>query len=462
MTQAQETSGKFFVYIQDQGGSPFYLRDGDSLLSSSPSGYLIIPGLAKGSYKFTIGFPRNEAPEASFNVTLDGSGDKGFLLRKDGNGLLNLYRLKDFKPLAPTAVASAPGNRIVDVPAETPPAPKPGRSASTAEQHAETAASAEVSPASAQVHAQTPGSPDDSDAFSRMLNEITGTTTPAAASAPVSASASSEKAPEAGVSTSMPAAEPPQPTVSGEDTGSLNAVVGQAAPLPDQPPTAGGEVVAKPGGSQQPEFITFQPDSVPAPVGRRDTEASAPAYPPVEADADSLATVRRQERKLRKQQRRAEKAAGRESSAEAEGGLNAPSVAIPVPSGPEPAAPATQMDVPRQEGRDTARTYTGPLKVNSDCRQIISSEEFQKVRRKMASRSDEDGMFRIAKKSLAGGSCFMTDQIQSLTYLFLTDEYKYKFLELAYPHIADPANFGKLAKTLGTDYYRKRFDAMIR
>lgn len=80
----------------------------------------------------------------------------------------------------------------------------------------------------------------------------------------------------------------------------------------------------------------------------------------------------------------------------------------------------------------------------------------------MASRSDEEGMYRIAQKYLDGGICYSTAQIQSLTYLFMTDEYKYKFLELAYPHISDASHFSQLIKTLGSDYYRGRFQAMIK
>jgi hypothetical protein len=445
--EAQQTASKFFIYIQDQGGSPFYLREGDTLLSSSPSGYMIIPQLKKGSYHFTIGFPRNEAPEASFDVTLDGSGDKGFLLRKGDDGLLNLYALKDFKPLAPTAVASAPGNRIVDVPVQEAVAPKPNRKVSR------TAAKTDV-PEAEPVAAASAPAPDDSDAFSRMLNEITGTS-------------SSKQVPAPPSKNTTPASPPRHETaavaIPGQHTAPENP---EEEPVPEPPTEAAATETGKPASDAQPEFITFQSDSAaPSPATDRPAqtqEASSAAAPELPAfDSDSAAAARREERKLRRQQRRAEKKAPEDSTLQDAGLVNA--VTAPESSAPEPATTAVEPEpVSSEQTPDTASSDRQILKVNSDCQKIEKQEEFQKVRRKMASRSDDEGMFRIAEKALTGGSCFMTDQIRSLTYLFMTDEYKYRFLEQAYPHIADPRNFPNLVKTLGTDYYRKRFQAMIR
>lgn len=450
--EAQETSNKFFIYIQDQGGSPFYLREGDTLLSSSPSGYMIIPQLKKGSYHFTIGFPRNEAPEASFDVTLDGSGDKGFLLRKGDDGLLNLYALKDFKPLAPTAVASAPGNRIVDVPVQETVAPKSSRKTSRAAAKTDTRQTEPVAEASVPAQSPPAPAPDDSDAFSRMLNEITGTS-------------SSKQVPATPAQKAKPASQPEEETSDAAfPAGNTAPANPEKAPVPQPQTVAAATKNPKPASDAQPEFITFQSDSAtPAPaVPSQTQETSSADNPGLPAfDSDSAAAARREERKLRRQQRRAEKKAEEDSTLQDAGPVNA--VSTPEPSTPAPATAAVEPEpVSGEQTPDTSSSARQILKVNSDCQKIEKQEEFQKVRRKMASRSDEEGMFRIAEKALTGGSCFMTDQVQSLTYLFMTDEYKYRFLEQAYPHIADPRNFPKLVKTLGTDYYRKRFQAMIR
>lgn len=462
----EEAPKKFFIYIQNQAGGPFYVRSGDSVLSSTPSGYLILPGLKKGDYKLTIGFPRNQAPEASFDIDLDGSGDKGFLLQKGEQGALNLYAMKDFKAVAPAAVASAPGNRIVDIPEESEhPARKRSKVAKVSHEPPAEAPAPTVAQTGAadSLSGSSPAPADDSDAFSRMLNEITGTKTSAK---PAPAAAASD--------VPAPTTQAVSGTPAGTDTGLSEATESDVPAAADNktdsgasPTVAAEPQAARPAPSaQEPEFITFPADSTGSPVavpvatntdsatiGALDTASAEPE------EADSAAQARKEERKLRRAERRAEKA--REDSvsgSQTEVASDTPDVSAPAA---ETAPEAETASVPATESKPDA-SGKKPLSVNSDCQHLASSEDFQKMRRKMASRSDEDGMFRIAGKYLAGGDCFSVAQIQSLTYLFLTDEYKYKFLELAYPHTYDPTHFPGLEKTLGSDYYRKRFEAMVR
>jgi|GEM_PF-3238280 len=458
---AQEAPKKFFIYIQNQSGTPFYLRSADSLLSSTPSGYLIVPGLTKGSYHFTVGFPRNEAPEASFNIVLDGSGDKGYLLRKGDQGLLNLYALRDFKPLKPTAVASAPGNRIVDVPEETPevsPTAKPKKESS--EVAVEPPAPVPATPQADTLAAATAPPSDDTDAFSRMLNEITGTTAAASPAPSVpQPSAQSQQPASPGISPQEPAKQPVETPQKGltESPASVEPVGQTTDHTSDTavPPAAQAS-------EQQPQFLTFQTDSAPPETHPADTlvigQLAAVDSEEMPEAADTAAAARRREKKLRREARRREKDAALDVAPVTQQADIAVSPMDNEPVEDQAGASPVQDDA----GMPANTGDKKPLKMNSDCQHMASSEDFQKIRRKMASRSDEGGMFRIAEKYLTGGDCFQTEQIQSLTYLFLTDQYKYKFLELAYPHTADPAHFSKLEKTLGTDYYRKRFEAMIR
>jgi hypothetical protein len=70
-------------------------------------------------------------------------------------------------------------------------------------------------------------------------------------------------------------------------------------------------------------------------------------------------------------------------------------------------------------------------------------------------------MLTAAKKVLKA-KCFTTDQIKNLGVLFLTDEGKYKFFDLAYPFVSDSYNFKSLELQLKEAYYIERFKAMIR
>lgn len=81
----------YFVYLQTENRQPFYVKINNDILSSTASGYLIVPKLGDSTYQFVIGFPANEWPEQ--NVTLAVKNDAGFLLKnfqEKGWGLFNL------------------------------------------------------------------------------------------------------------------------------------------------------------------------------------------------------------------------------------------------------------------------------------------------------------------------------------------------------------------------------------
>jgi hypothetical protein len=98
--------------------------------------------------------------------------------------------------------------------------------------------------------------------------------------------------------------------------------------------------------------------------------------------------------------------------------------------------------------------------VNSDCKSFADNSDFLKLRKKMASVNGRDDMIREAKKVFKS-KCFSTEQIRNLSYLFLTDEGKYMFLDAAYPFASDSDQYATLVSQLSDDYYIKRFNAMI-
>jgi hypothetical protein len=89
--QAQQ---KHFVYIQTENKQPFSVRVGDRILSSSGSGYVVIPKLTSGKYDLNIGFPKNEWPNQHVQINVD--GDMGFVLKNFENkgwGLFNIQTM---------------------------------------------------------------------------------------------------------------------------------------------------------------------------------------------------------------------------------------------------------------------------------------------------------------------------------------------------------------------------------
>lgn len=86
---------KHFIYIQADNRQPFYVRMDKDILSSSATGYLIIPKLVDSSYDLFIGFPKNEWPEQKVTCVVN-NNDLGYLLKNFGEkgwGLFNFQTM---------------------------------------------------------------------------------------------------------------------------------------------------------------------------------------------------------------------------------------------------------------------------------------------------------------------------------------------------------------------------------
>jgi hypothetical protein len=86
---------KHFVFIQSDNNLPFYVSLNGKLLSSTATGYVIIPKLTNGDYNFSIGFAKNAFPEQGFQVVIDNK-DLGFNLKNFGEKGWGLFNLQSF------------------------------------------------------------------------------------------------------------------------------------------------------------------------------------------------------------------------------------------------------------------------------------------------------------------------------------------------------------------------------
>lgn len=99
--------------------------------------------------------------------------------------------------------------------------------------------------------------------------------------------------------------------------------------------------------------------------------------------------------------------------------------------------------------------------VNSDCKDFATNSDFLKLRKKMAAENGIDNMLKVARKYFKL-TCFSTEQIRNLSYLFLTDEGKYMFFDEAYAFTSDSNQYETLQSQFTDPYYLNRFKAMIR
>ena len=124
--------------------------------------------------------------------------------------------------------------------------------------------------------------------------------------------------------------------------------------------------------------------------------------------------------------------------------------------------PANSVKVTTVEKTQTEIPQTNkPVITNSDCRDLASEYDVDKLRVRMLGEKDADGQVTEARKTFKS-KCFSTTQIKSLSTLFRTDEGKYKLFDAAYPFVSDSNNFKDLISLLSDEYYINRFKAMVR
>lgn len=88
-----------FIFIQETGRRPFYVRMEDNSFSSSPGGHLFLSALKDSVYNMFIGFPKSKYPEQLFNIEVKGK-DRGFEL-KNMDGQWQLYDLLTMQFIKP-------------------------------------------------------------------------------------------------------------------------------------------------------------------------------------------------------------------------------------------------------------------------------------------------------------------------------------------------------------------------
>jgi hypothetical protein len=98
---------------------------------------------------------------------------------------------------------------------------------------------------------------------------------------------------------------------------------------------------------------------------------------------------------------------------------------------------------------------------NSNCKAEAADKDFFALRKKMVAEDDPDEMLTTARKAFKE-KCYNTTQVKNLCVLFLTDETKYRFLDMAYSYTTDQQQFKTLVDQLSDTYYINRFNAMIR
>jgi len=404
-----------FIYLQTEGKQPFYAKLDKKVLSSSASGYLIIPKLKEGAYTITIGFPKNENGEQSFACNID-NRDVGYLIKNFGDKGWGLFNLQTLDVVMAGSQAKVP----------------------------------ELAKA------------EKTDEFSNMLSDVVNDPAikQAETKSETKAAVKKEEVKEA------PKTDGAEKTAG--NTGVL-PMENKVLPVADQPLKAlilKKQTIASEKGTE----ITYvdingnvhDTITVFIPV-----ESSLPKSIDAGSTNETGKTAEKQEPAVLQQHEIADKPKQQEIATEpaASAKQEVPAISQPPiekkeqPAGDVKFLPIEVAPVVKSEAAAEQPSVT-PM-INSDCKNYATDEDFLKLRKKMAGADNDDDMIAAAQKSFKV-KCYTTDQVKNLCVLFLKDAGKYRFFDLAYQYVSDSHNFGSLENQLTEAYFISRFKAMIR
>lgn len=495
-----------FIYIQSDNKQPFYVKTGGSTvaINSSSSGYLILPKIPVGSVSLVVGFPDNSFPEQHFVCTVPGGKDKGYLLKHfpdkgwalyDLQELTIIYAGRDSTQPAPagqpaalvTDTASAARTTAGQAPAVSTPANTP---ASAAQTSAAPAAAAPVDtpvagtppPAPA---APVPATPDpvaadasgtaktdtgSKDAFGDILVAVTNDPTlKNIKTAPKTPAVKTVVAPARHTPDSNAIALVSRQTTENgvqlvytdrQASGNVDTVqVLLPGTTQNTAPASGGGAVPSAADTAQSAAAQTAPIQGGTDSGAAASSAAvpSPAVPSAATTMTSGTAVPATTAALA-----ADTTQAFNPAALVKPGKNRDTSNYVVPvfkQGAGQASAPADTSLAAGFGVQPAPAAS-PILANTDCKRVAGDDDFLRLRKKLASENDVDKMMETAHKAFKK-TCFTTEQVRGLSFLFLQEDDRYKFLEDAYPFVSDSGNFKTLQSLFTSAYFVNRFKALV-
>jgi Domain of unknown function (DUF4476) len=329
-----------FIYLQTEGKQPFYVKLNKKILSSSSSGYLIIPKLTEGNYTLLVGFPKNEWIEQVLTVTIQ-KNDLGFLVKNFNEKGWGLVDMNTYQVVYNTNnVNQSQANKINE---------------------------------KSQIEIVTAQPNENLLVKQNNLDVVKENTKP------VQKNNSFESV---YVIKNINSIDTVRVFISSED---------EKKQVNQSTPTQVSIIQTK----EQTKTTPIQPEQ------------------PVIKEVD------------------------------------------------KPIEQKKQIEEVKSNKNEIAPSPNKQTTYQSNCKSLANEDDYKKLRKKMASADSDNEMLSNAY-SYFQKKCYTTDQIKTLSYLFLTDEGKYKFFDTAYPYVYDIDNFYKLSQILSEEYYIKRFNVMLK
>lgn len=395
----------YFIYIQSDNNTPFFVKLGDKVTTATASGYVILPKLLDSVYQFAIGKTGDATSESRFSVTIN-KQDKGFLLRET-DGKFSLFDLQALTSLQPVAAAGS---------------------------------------ASETISKRT-------DAFSVLLAQAANDPSLLEVRTAVATTQAETKKPEATPAVSITAKEP-ENEVPQQQTTDTNAATPTDVAVETTPE------------KKEPQIETPIKDTVQQATVVKEVEPQATATAEATPYKRSIVTRKSESStsegfgltfldKMEDGVDTIQILISNQNFAvrngEAEHGDLKKFLNI---TNTDSAKTETTVDAANEKLR------AAETKKRRACAEAAGEKDFFKLRRNMAAKVSEEAMLAEANKAFKK-TCFSTEQIKNLSALFLTAGGKYQFFDAAYGHVSNQEQYNTLQAELSDAYYVNRFKALI-
>lgn len=426
-----------FVYLQTENSQPFYVKLDNKVTSSSPAGYLILPKMADGDYKISVGFPKKEFPEENFQLSVD-KDNKGFLLKNFGEKGWGLFNLQSFalvmgdnanSPAVAKTLQDDPFSRMLANVVKDSTLLEKQQPLKPVENPALDTPTVKPLIIAAETNQTQSKNIDSADSSKNVENAI----------APVIPADSTQTAPALSNAIALS-------TITGifqkkEKEGMELIYVDKTSDYSDtvrifipgdtgpvvKPVSATVSKVNSSTGNKVTSDTVAEENS----ASRRDNVDATTIYAETKDSSDSVVV--------------SHKAAK-------------PNDTLLAKSTPPATLNISGDDINKQE---SIPKVVNSSSTNSDCKEFASNEDYLKLRKKIAAEKDKDDMIKVAVKFFRL-QCYSTEQVKNLSLLFLTDGGKFQFFETAYPFTSDSSQYHILQSQLKDPFYVNKFKAMMR
>ncbi|MEO7802832.1 MAG: DUF4476 domain-containing protein [Ginsengibacter sp.] len=404
-----------FVYLQTENKQPFYVKMNSAILSSTSTGYLIVPKLLDSTYQFIIGFPANEWPEQS--ISLPVKKDAGFLLKNFQEKGWGLFNLQTFEVVMNSSKTKGEPEQVVT----------------------------------------------SSDQFSTMLSEVVNDSSILKTAIPqkIAPSQNQAKSDSAAVAT-IPAASVKDSTLPKViiDSSSQKTTVPQKITPPQNQAKIDSPAVATilPAKVNDTSLAVKQTSIEKLTSKKNNYGLEITFFDLAETDTiKATFDLGADTGNIRIDSSISEAGSKKQDTTAANKTETMKTkVSRQVTQSVEELNSTKKNTSTQTEFLDVKKTSM----INSNCKQNAIETDLQKLEKKMVSESNDDDKIKVAKK-IFKTKCFTTSAIKQLSKLFITSAGKYNFYDMAYPFASDSGLYYSLESELLDAYYIKRFQALI-